>query len=194
MTSFFTSMPSDGISPRASGRFGHLPSRCHKNSGPFIHLALFRKLSTDKPLDASSAGFNFPSMWSPLRLYRKLRKMFLSRRRESNPLPSDLWWDTLTIELPGLRWQREGHDMYWFVSAIQVLLNSSTCTYRGLLSAILVLVAQWLERLTGDKNVPGSIPVWGSEIIFWVCDKSWVANSFHLIYQAARHPSYIYIR
>ena len=46
-----------------------------------------------------------------LKLYRKLRKMFLSPRRGSNPQPSDLRWDALTIELPGLRWQREGHDM-----------------------------------------------------------------------------------
>ena len=37
-------------------------------------------------------------------------KMFLSPRWESNPLPFDLRWDTPTIELPGLRWQREGHD------------------------------------------------------------------------------------
>ena len=28
---------------------------------------------------------------SLLKLYRKLRKMFLSPRRESNPQPSDLW-------------------------------------------------------------------------------------------------------
>ena len=60
-----------------------------------------------------------------LKLYRKLRKMFLNPRRESNPQPSDLRWDALTIELPGLRWQREGHDMYLFVSATHVLLNSS---------------------------------------------------------------------
>ena len=63
-----------------------------------------------------------------LKLYRKLRKMFLSPRRESNLQPTDLWWDALTIELPGLRWQREGHDMYRFVSAtclMHVLLNSS---------------------------------------------------------------------
>ena len=52
-------------------------------------------------------------------------KMFLSPRWESNPQPSDLRWDALTIELPGLRWQREGHDMYRFVSATHVLLNSS---------------------------------------------------------------------
>ena len=48
-----------------------------------------------------------------LKLYRKLRKMFLSPRWESNPQPSDLRWDTLTIEL--LRWQREGHNIYRFV-------------------------------------------------------------------------------
>ena len=33
---------------------------------------------------------------------------------------------------------------------------------------ILVLVAKWLERLTGHQKVACSIPVWGSEIIFWV--------------------------
>ena len=41
---------------------------------------------------------------SVLKLYRKLRKMFLSPRRESNPQHSDLRsWDALTIELSGLR-------------------------------------------------------------------------------------------
>ena len=29
-----------------------------------------------------------------------------------------------------------------------------------------MLVAQWLERLTGHQKVPGSIPFWGSEIVF----------------------------
>ena len=51
------------------------------------------------------------------------------------------------------------------------------CTYRGLLSAIWVLVAQWLERLTGDQKIAGSIPVWGSETSFRVYDKAWVANT-----------------
>ena len=68
-----------------------------------------------------------------------------------------------------------------------------TGTHRGLLSAIWVLVAQWLERLTGDQKVAGSIPVWGSEAFFWVCNKAWVANSFPLIYQAASIFIYIYI-
>ena len=27
-----------------------------------------------------------------------------------------------------------------------------------------VIIAQWLEHLTGDQKVAGSIPVWGSEI------------------------------
>ena len=45
----------------------------------------------------------------------------------------------------------------------------------------------------GNQKVAGSIPVCGSETFFWVCDKAWVANSFPLIYQAASHPSYIYI-
>ena len=52
-----------------------------------------------------------------LKLYRKLRKTSLSPRRESNPQPSDLRWDALTIELPGLRWQRGGHNMYRFDKA-----------------------------------------------------------------------------
>ena len=56
-----------------------------------------------------------------LKFYRRLGKMFLSPRRESNPQPSDLRWDALTIELPGLRWQREGHDMYRFVSIVCAL-------------------------------------------------------------------------
>ena len=43
-----------------------------------------------------------------------------------------------------------------------------TGIHRGLLSAIWVLVAQWLERLTGDQKVAGSIPVCGSETFFWV--------------------------
>ena len=38
-----------------------------------------------------------------------------------------------------------------------------TSTHRSLLSAILVLVAQWLERLTGDQNVVGSIPFWAQK-------------------------------
>ena len=57
------------------------------------------------------------------------------------------------------------------------MLHVRTSTHRSLFSAIWVLVAQWLERLTGDQKVAGSIPVWGSETFFWVCDKAWVANS-----------------
>ena len=48
--------------------------------------------------------------------------MFLSLRQKSNPQPSDLRWDALTIELPELKWQREGYDVYWFVRATYVLL------------------------------------------------------------------------
>ena len=40
--------------------------------------------------------------------------------------------------------------------------------------AIWVLVAQWLERLTRDQKIAGSISVWGSETLFWVCDKALV--------------------
>ena len=52
--------------------------------------------------------------------YRKPRNFWAP---ESNPQPSDLRWDALTIELPGLRWQREGYDVYWFVRATYVLLS-----------------------------------------------------------------------
>ena len=31
---------------------------------------------------------------------------------------------------------------------------------------IWVMVAQWLERLSGHQNVAGSMSVWGSEIVF----------------------------
>ena len=55
-----------------------------------------------------------------LKLYRKLRKMLLSPRQELNPQPSDLQWDAL--QLPGLRWQTEGHDVYRFVRATHVVL------------------------------------------------------------------------
>ena len=50
------------------------------------------------------------------------------------------------------------------------------------------------ERLLGDQKIAGSISVSSSETFFWVCDKDWVENSFHLIYQAASHLHiYIYL-
>ena len=58
-----------------------------------------------------------------------------------------------------------------------------TSTHRGLLSAIWVLAAQWLERLTGEhQKVVGLIPVWGSETFFWVCDNDCVGNNLLLVY------------
>ena len=65
-----------------------------------------------------------------LKLYRKLRNMFLSPRPESNPQSSDLRWDALTIELPGLRWHREDYDVHWFVRANHLYMTSSK-TLRG---------------------------------------------------------------
>ena len=64
-------------------------------------------------------------------LTQTLANMFFSLRRESNPQPSDLRGDGLTIELPGLRWQREGYDVYWFLRATYVLLSQrvSICLY-----------------------------------------------------------------
>ena len=58
-----------------------------------------------------------------------------------------------------------------------------TSTHCSLLSVIWVLVARWLERLTKDQKVAGSIPVWGSETFFWVSDKAWsVVNHLRLNY------------
>ena len=105
-----------------------------------------------------------------LKLYRKLRKMLLSPRRESNPQPSDLRSDALIIELPGLRWQREGHDMYritnWYI------LWPSLCH--------LSPGSSMVRASHRDQKVAGSIPVWYSKTFFWVCDKDWVTNSFPL--------------
>ena len=47
------------------------------------------------------------------------------RNRTTNHLSGEMLYMYVTIELLGLRWQRECHDMYRFVSATHVLLNSS---------------------------------------------------------------------
>ena len=72
-------------------------------------------------------------------------------------------------------------------------LTVRTGTYRDLLSAIWVLLAQWLERLTGDQKVAGSIPVWGSETFFWVCDKAWVRSKQFSFNLPSCKPSFIHI-
>ena len=70
-------------------------------------------------------------------------KRFMNPTRGSSLLTTG---DALTIELPGLR--RRANEQV-----------------RHMLT-IWVLVAQWLERLTGDQKVVGTIPVWGLEIVF----------------------------
>ena len=92
-----------------------------------------------------------------VKLYRKLRKMFLSRRRESNTKPSGLWWDALTIELPGLRWRREDHDVYRFVRATHVLL---------------IQQSRYVSISFSETFFSQYIFFWVSEIFFWVCDKA----------------------
>ena len=66
-----------------------------------------------------------------LKLNCKLRKMFLSFRGcvfDSRLGLRNIFFsetfrsEALTIELPGLRWQRKGYDVYWFVRATYVLL------------------------------------------------------------------------
>ena len=44
--------------------------------------------------------------------------------------------------------------------------SGSTCLERAPYITIWVLVPHWLERLAGHQKVAGSIPVWGSEIVF----------------------------
>ena len=54
------------------------------------------------------------------------------------------------------------------------------------LLTISVSVAQWLERLTGHHKVAGSIPVWGSEIVFLrieLDERSSVIQDFILQYR-----------
>ena len=60
-------------------------------------------------------------------IFCELRK-FMSSRREPNTQPSDLWWDAQTIELPELRWQREGYDVYWFVRTTYTYYKIIECT------------------------------------------------------------------
>ena len=79
-------------------------------------------------------------------IYRKLRKMFLSPKRESiNPQPSQLWWDALTIDLSyhaGVRSQREGYTMTTvygsYVTELQVI--SYICF-------VLIRVIQWSREI-----------------------------------------------
>ena len=49
-------------------------------------------------------------------------------------------------------------------------------------------------NLTGDQKVAGSIPVWGSETFFWVCDKAWVySKQFSFNLPSCKSTSYVYI-
>ena len=70
--------------------------------------------------------------------------------------------------------------LWWLFTSVRVTDLTYAKSAPGLLSSIWVLVAQWLEHLTGDQKVADSIHVWGSETFFWVCDKAWVAKSVPL--------------
>ena len=49
-------------------------------------------------------------------------------------------------------------------------------------------------NLTGDQKVAGSIPIWGSETFFWVCDKAWVySKQFSFNLPSCKSTSYVYI-
>ena len=136
------------------------------------------------------------------KLYRKLRKMFLSPRRESNPQPSNLWRDAPTIEPPGLRWQREGHNVYQFVCTTHVLLIqqswyvsihvyinkyidiltyrdcciSSTCVIGC--SAIRVLVARWWSVSPEVRRLRVRFPSGAQKYFSELAKKAWISKQF----------------
>ena len=100
-----------------------------------------------------------------LKLYRKLRKMFTYR-------------DCCLAVRVSLLWTGMYRDL---LSAIWVLVTqASHRIIRATHISLKHLTHLTLEHLTGDQKVAGSIPVWGSETFFWVCNKAWVANSFPL--------------
>ena len=58
-----------------------------------------------------------------LKLYRKLRKIGFGAPNENRTRNLLISGETaLTIELPGLRWQREGYDMYSVFLFVSVAL------------------------------------------------------------------------
>ena len=80
---------------------------------------------------------------------RKFRKMFPSPIRELNPQSSDLRWEALTIELTGLRWQRECYDVYCFVCATYVF----TVNAADLISLYVLLLNYKASHLAGPHQL-----------------------------------------
>ena len=107
----------------------------------WVAYFLSHDVKTKLPYIFISLMYSFLVNCLLLKLNRKLRKMFLSPRRESNPQPSDLRWDALTIELPGTTLY-----VYEPVHIVAFSLPSEP----GNLT---------VRRLCG-----------GSETFFWVCD------------------------
>ena len=97
----------------------------------------------------------------------------------------------LSLDIYGAHCSTNSHHTRTSVLAVRVS-RIRNGTHRGLLSAIWVLVARWLERLIGDQKVAGSIPVWGSETFFWVCDKSLSSKQFSFNLPNCKSSSYIY--
>ena len=105
-------------------------------------------------------------------------KRFLSPRRGSNPQPSDDG-ETLTIELPKLRW--------WAKVQVRHLCDLSGSHYMLIMwhLTIWVLVTQWLGRLTGHQKS-------GAQKSFSE-DRAWRTFIYHSRYlQAPTFPK-IYI-
>ena len=65
-----------------------------------------------------------------LKLNRKLRKMFLSPRRESNPQPSDFQWDALTNHCAtGTQMAKRRLRYIWEMSGGYVATATKKCDY-----------------------------------------------------------------
>ena len=99
-----------------------------------------------------------------------LRKMISEPYTGTEPQSCDDQWDALTIELPRLKWRAKVQ--------VRHMCDLSSC-HDMHLSSPSVLVAQWLERLTGHQ-VTGSMPRLGlrnrfSEIRAW---RSFIYHSF----------------
>ena len=86
-------------------------------------------------------GWMYSRWWMNVRQALTSGKQCLGRRRGSNLQTFDDWRDALTIEL--LRLTDSVPEIAIWVSA-----------------------TQWLECFTSHQKVAGSIPIWGSEIVF----------------------------
>ena len=113
-----------------------------------------------------------------------LEKQFLSPRRGSNLQPSDNGWDAPLISLSFHIFQ----NIYLIISLLRHTGLRLGCTY---VQPWLILVVQWLQRLTGHQKVAGSIPVWGSKIVFLRIELDECPSIIQYISKVPHFPKYI---